>query len=39
MAIKFYLMPEKLVFAIEILNYFFAAVFNIEAIMKIIAQG
>ena len=39
MALKFYLMPVQMNNFFTNLNYFFAAVFNIEAILKIIGMG
>ncbi|XP_076324934.1 voltage-dependent T-type calcium channel subunit alpha-1H-like isoform X2 [Tachypleus tridentatus] len=39
MAMEFYMMPTELVYALKIFNYFFTAVFILEAIMKVVALG
>ncbi|XP_054719182.1 voltage-dependent T-type calcium channel subunit alpha-1H-like, partial [Uloborus diversus] len=39
MAMEFYMMPKKLEYALKVFNYFFTAVFIVEAIMKIVALG
>ncbi|XP_022256274.1 voltage-dependent T-type calcium channel subunit alpha-1G-like [Limulus polyphemus] len=39
MAMEFYMMPVELVYALKIFNYFFTAVFILEAVMKIAAFG
>ncbi|XP_076326543.1 voltage-dependent T-type calcium channel subunit alpha-1G-like isoform X2 [Tachypleus tridentatus] len=39
MAMEFYMMPLELVYALKIFNYFFTAVFIVEAFMKILAVG
>ncbi|XP_022257393.1 voltage-dependent T-type calcium channel subunit alpha-1G-like isoform X2 [Limulus polyphemus] len=39
MAMEFYMMPTELVYALKIFNYFFTAVFILEAIMKAVALG
>ncbi|XP_076312220.1 voltage-dependent T-type calcium channel subunit alpha-1G-like [Tachypleus tridentatus] len=39
MAMEFYMMPLELVYALKIFNYFFTAVFILEAFMKVLALG
>ncbi|GFR18513.1 voltage-dependent T-type calcium channel subunit alpha-1I [Trichonephila clavata] len=39
MATEFYMMPMELVYALKVFNYFFTAVFILEAAMKIVALG
>lgn len=39
MALEYYMMPIALEYALKIFNYFFTAVFIIEAIMKLVALG
>ncbi|CAG9133396.1 unnamed protein product [Plutella xylostella] len=39
MAIEYYRMPPALQYALKIFNYFFTAVFILEAIMKLVALG
>ncbi|XP_023221349.1 voltage-dependent T-type calcium channel subunit alpha-1I-like [Centruroides sculpturatus] len=39
MAMEFYMMPKELVYALKIFNYFFTAVFILEAVMKVLALG
>jgi len=39
MAMEFYAMPRELDYALEVFNFFFTAVFTLEAIMKIVAMG
>ncbi|XP_063362295.1 voltage-dependent T-type calcium channel subunit alpha-1G-like isoform X2 [Cydia amplana] len=39
MAIEYYRMPPVLQYALKIFNYFFTAVFILEAIMKLVALG
>ncbi|XP_073945551.1 ca[2+]-channel protein alpha[[1]] subunit T isoform X2 [Choristoneura fumiferana] len=39
MAIEYYRMPPVLAYALKIFNYFFTAVFILEAIMKLVALG
>nr|XP_042899987.1 voltage-dependent T-type calcium channel subunit alpha-1G isoform X2 [Parasteatoda tepidariorum] len=39
MAMEFYMMPKKLEYALKVFNYFFTAVFIVEACMKIVALG
>ena len=39
LALKWYNEPESLPNVLEILNYFFALIFTVEAIIKIIAYG
>ncbi|GAB6025910.1 hypothetical protein CHUAL_011882 [Chamberlinius hualienensis] len=39
MAMEFYMMPSELIYALEIFNYFFSAVFVLEAAMKMLALG
>ncbi|CAH1794430.1 unnamed protein product [Owenia fusiformis] len=39
MAMEFYMMPFSLVYALKIFNYFFTAVFILEAGVKVIALG
>ncbi|XP_052759343.1 voltage-dependent T-type calcium channel subunit alpha-1G [Galleria mellonella] len=39
MAIEYYKMPPALEYALKIFNYFFTAVFILEAIMKLVALG
>ncbi|XP_013787213.2 voltage-dependent T-type calcium channel subunit alpha-1H-like, partial [Limulus polyphemus] len=39
MAMEFYMMPVELIYALKIFNYFFTAVFILEAVMKIVALG
>uniref|UniRef100_T1JBM2 Voltage-dependent T-type calcium channel subunit alpha n=1 Tax=Strigamia maritima TaxID=126957 RepID=T1JBM2_STRMM len=39
MAMEFYMMPGELVYALKIFNYFFTAVFILEAAMKVVALG
>lgn len=39
MALEYYMMPIALEYALKIFNYFFTAVFILEAIMKLVALG
>lgn len=39
MAMEFYMMPAGLKYALKALNYFFTAVFTLEAAMKLAALG
>ncbi|XP_062714387.1 voltage-dependent T-type calcium channel subunit alpha-1G isoform X3 [Aedes albopictus] len=39
MAMEYYMMPRALEYALKIFNYFFTAVFILEAIMKLVALG
>uniref|UniRef100_T1DC41 Voltage-dependent T-type calcium channel subunit alpha n=2 Tax=Entelegynae TaxID=74971 RepID=T1DC41_CUPSA len=39
MATEFYMMPMELEYALKVFNYFFTAVFILEAAMKIVALG
>lgn len=39
MAMEYYKMPDALKYALKIFNYFFTAVFILEAIMKVVALG
>ncbi|XP_062529385.1 voltage-dependent T-type calcium channel subunit alpha-1G isoform X1 [Bombyx mori] len=39
MAIEYYKMPPALQYALKIFNYFFTAVFILEAVMKLVALG
>ncbi|XP_026724837.1 voltage-dependent T-type calcium channel subunit alpha-1G-like isoform X5 [Trichoplusia ni] len=39
MAIEYYRMPPALQYALKIFNYFFTAVFILEAVMKLVALG
>jgi voltage-dependent calcium channel T type alpha-1G len=39
MAMEFYMMPAGLKYALKALNYFFTAVFTLEAVMKLVAIG
>ncbi|CAI5454353.1 unnamed protein product [Caenorhabditis angaria] len=39
MAMEFYMMPKELKYVLKALNYFFTAVFTLEAAMKLIALG
>lgn len=39
MATEFYMMPTELTYALKIFNYFFTAVFILEAVMKVVALG
>ncbi|PAV82025.1 hypothetical protein WR25_22237 [Diploscapter pachys] len=39
MAMEFYMMPVVLKYVLKALNYFFTAVFTLEAIMKLVALG
>ncbi|XP_065095461.1 voltage-dependent T-type calcium channel subunit alpha-1G isoform X3 [Ochlerotatus camptorhynchus] len=39
MAMEYYMMPLALEYALKIFNYFFTAVFILEAIMKLVALG
>ncbi|KAF8793170.1 Voltage-dependent T-type calcium channel subunit like protein [Argiope bruennichi] len=39
MAMEFYMMPKNLEYALKVFNYFFTAVFIIEACMKVVALG
>lgn len=39
MALEYYRMPDALEYALKIFNYFFTAVFILEAIMKLVALG
>ncbi|KAJ0177332.1 hypothetical protein K1T71_007341 [Dendrolimus kikuchii] len=39
MAIEYYMMPPALQYALKIFNYFFTAVFILEAAMKLVALG
>ncbi|XP_049799603.1 voltage-dependent T-type calcium channel subunit alpha-1G [Schistocerca nitens] len=39
MALEFYKMPKPLEYALKIFNYFFTAVFILEAVMKLVALG
>lgn len=39
MAMEYYMMPKALEYALKIFNYFFTAVFILEAIMKLVALG
>lgn len=39
MAMEYYMMPLALEYALKIFNYFFTAVFIVEAIMKVCALG
>lgn len=39
MALEYYMMPLALEYALKIFNYFFTAVFILEAIMKLVALG
>ncbi|XP_055388606.1 uncharacterized protein LOC129617143 isoform X3 [Condylostylus longicornis] len=39
MAMEYYMMPVALEYALKIFNYFFTAVFILEAIMKLVALG
>ena len=39
MTLVHYRQPDELTHALEILNYIFAAIFNFEMIMKLLAQG
>uniref|UniRef100_A0A061QLN8 Putative calcium-channel-like protein n=1 Tax=Cupiennius salei TaxID=6928 RepID=A0A061QLN8_CUPSA len=39
MAMEFYMMPKKLEYALKVFNYFFTAVFVVEACMKVLALG
>ncbi|GFR09765.1 voltage-dependent T-type calcium channel subunit alpha-1H, partial [Trichonephila clavata] len=39
MAMEFYMMPKKLEYALKVFNYFFTAVFIVEAVMKVVALG
>lgn len=39
MAIEYYRMPPALQYALKIFNYFFTAVFILEALMKLVALG
>uniref|UniRef100_T1GYK8 Ion transport domain-containing protein n=1 Tax=Megaselia scalaris TaxID=36166 RepID=T1GYK8_MEGSC len=39
MALEYYMMPVALEYALKIFNYFFTAVFILEAVMKLIALG
>lgn len=39
MAMEYYMMPIALEYALKIFNYFFTAVFILEALMKLVALG
>ncbi|XP_014678833.1 PREDICTED: voltage-dependent T-type calcium channel subunit alpha-1H-like [Priapulus caudatus] len=39
MAMEFYMMPDQLVYALKIFNYFFTSVFILESIVKSVALG
>uniref|UniRef100_A0A915K0X9 Ion transport domain-containing protein n=1 Tax=Romanomermis culicivorax TaxID=13658 RepID=A0A915K0X9_ROMCU len=39
MAMEFYAMPKELEYALDVFNFFFTAVFTLEAIMKVVVMG
>lgn len=39
MALRYYTMTEKYAMSLSLANYVFSAIFNLEAILKLLAMG